>query len=425
MLNMKKVAQILLVALIVVLLIMTFVLVTFANVLTQHFNELSVPVELNTALPGVTGYDVHLLDDGGLVLNSANQTGTYLTKLTLDNQILWTQQIYAGPESLTRLVVLSQGDFLLAGIVNNLYVLVKTDIAGNVEWNKTFDSGANVNYLMDIVESDDNGFVWAGFGEPQMDGLGWIWFSKTDGSGKLQWSQNISGPTSDCPSHIIKTADGGYVLSDTAYSFVPDQAFFRLIRLDAEGHVLGNTSYGGYGYYYQPECNSVIATDDGGYLMLGYLWRKEAWIVKVDADGEMQWNQTYSESRCAITGALQTPNGFLLQEYLNGNQTGIILTDKQGNVVWNTTFANVTMPVGMEANFRSLIAAQNGGYIMIASKNNSTWLAKFDYPNAFEVWHWLIVAILLMLSVSYILLYCFIIGNSLIKAQCHPEDLSS
>lgn len=403
MLHTKRATQTLLAALVLALLILSFVLMTFANAGTQNFSELSLPVELNTALPGDTGYNVYQLADGSLILNSANQTGTYLTKLDQNNQILWTQKIHIGPEALTRMIVLNEGGFLLAGIVNNLYVLAKTDSAGNVEWTKTFDSGANVNYLMDIVESDDGGFVWAGFGEPQMDGLGWIWLTKTDSFGNLLWSRNISGPISDCPSRILKTSDGGYVLSDTSYSFVPDQAFFRLITLDHEGNVLGNTSYGGYGYYYQPECNSVIATDDGGYLLVGYLWLKAAWIVKVSSDGAMQWNQTYGGSRYAITGALQTPQGFLLQEYLDGNGTGVILTDTLGNLVWNTTFANVTMPVGMEANFHSLIEAQEGGYIMVASKNNSTWLVKFDYPKEPAVWLWAVSAILLGSAVSLII----------------------
>ncbi len=72
------------------------------------------------------------------------------------------------------------------------------------------------------------------------------------------------------PQKLSKLTLTGYVLSDTSYSFVPDQAFFRIISLDTEGNVLGNYSYGGYGYYYQPECNGAIATDDGGYLLFGY-----------------------------------------------------------------------------------------------------------------------------------------------------------
>lgn len=368
----------------------------FANAGTQNLTVLSEPVELNTELPSGAGYNVYQLTDSSIVLNSANQSGTYLTKLDSNNQIVWTRLIHAGSEPLMRLVALRDGGFLLGGIVGQRYVLVRADIDGYVLWTKTLDSGANVNYLMDLAEADDGGFVLAGFGVPEIDGLGWIWCAKTDFAGNLVWSKNINGPTNDCPSHLIPVEDGGFVLSDTAYSFVPDQAFFRLIHIDHNGQVLGNSSYGGYGYYYQPECNSAIKTVDGGYLMLGYLWLKAAWTVKVDADGAMQWNQTYGGSRYAITGALETPKGYLLQEYLDGNGTGIILTDTLGNEVWNASWMDVTMPVGMEANFHSLIEAQDGGYIMVASKDDTVWLVKLNYPMEQAVWLWGAVGVLLV-----------------------------
>jgi len=164
--------------------------------------------------------------------------------------------------------------------------------------------------------------------------------------------------------------------------------------------VLGNSSYGGYGYYYQPECNSAIKTGDGGYLMVGYLWLKTAWTVKVDADGAMEWNQTYGGSRDAITGALETPTGYLLQEYLDGNGTGVILTDSVGNQVWNATWMDVSMPVGMEANFHSLIEAPGSGYIMVASKDNSVWLVKLDYAREQVVWLWGAAGVLLAAAVA-------------------------
>ncbi len=348
-----------------------------------NMNMLSEPAQISADIPGATTYSVYQLGDGSLVVNSANQTCTFLTKLDTTYHMLWTRPIQIGQNStvLPRLITLRDGGFLLAGLVNNFYALVKTDSAGNIQWTKTLSSGALVNYLMSIIESSDGGFAIAGFGEPAEDSLGWIWFTKTDSVGNVLLSENISGPVADCPSKIVQTPDGGYVLYGTSYSFEPNQAFFRQIKLDANGQVLGNSSYGGYGYYYQPECNSAIPTSDGGNLLSGYLWQKPAWTVKVNGDGAMQWNQTYGENGCSITGALETASGYLLVEYLEPNCTGIILTDKAGGQIWNTTYLGVTLPVGLEANFNTIINAKDGGYIIVASKNQSVWLAKVDYPS--------------------------------------------
>ncbi len=343
---------------------------------------LSSPVELQYNLTGEAGYSVFQLADGSLVLNTANQNFTYLIKIDSSNHVLWTKTIQIEQKStvLSRLLPTSDGGYLLAGIVDNFYALVKTDSQGNIQWTKMFSSGAPVNYFMSIIQTRDGGYAIAGFGEKVEESEGWIWFAKTDSSGNMDWNETISGPTADCPSTVFQTSDGGYLLSDVSYSFVPNQAFFALIKMNANGKVLGKTTYGGSGYYFQPECNIAITTKDGGYLMAGYLWQKSAWILKTDAQGSMRWNQTYGTDGSSVTSVLETQSGgFLLLDISNLTNAGLIMTDKLGNELWNTTLPGVTLPVGLEANFNSIINAKDGGYIMVGSKNHSVWLAKLDY----------------------------------------------
>jgi len=342
------------------------------------------PTELQTNLMGTAGYSVFQLADGSFVLNTANDSCTFLVKLDSSYNPLWTRTIRISQELtvLSRLAPTSDGGFALAGVVNNQYVLMKTDSQGNVQWTTTFNSGAPINYLRAMIQTRDGGFALAGFGEAVEEGLGWIYFVKTDLSGNMQWNKTFSGPIADCPSVIIQTSDGGYTMSDVSYSFVPDQGFFRLINMDAYGNVLWNTTYGGEGDYLKPECNFAIATKDGGYLLAGYLWDTSAWVVKTDAEGNMQWNQTYGAKGSSITGALEGQSGgYLLASISNRRNAGLIMTDKAGNRLWNTTFPGVTLPIGYEANFNSIIHTKNGDYIMVGSKNQSVWLAKVNNQN--------------------------------------------
>jgi hypothetical protein len=349
---------------------------------TESSVALSSPVELQNNLAGEYGYSVFQLADGSLVLNTANQSCTFLVKLDSSDHLLWTKPIRIDQKStvLPRLLPTHDGGYVLAGIVDNMYTLVKTDSQGKVQWTKMFSSGAPINYFMSIIQTSDGGFAVAGFGETIEEGLGWIWFAKTDSSGNMEWNETISGPVADCPSSIIQTSGGGYVISDTSYSFAPSQGFFTLIKIDANGNVLGNTTYGGEGYYFQPECNFAVATKDDGYLIGGFLWEKSAWIVKTDAEGKMQWNQTYGESGSSISGALETQGGgYLLLVISNQKDVGLMMTDKTGYELWNMSFPGVTLPLSLEANFNSIINAKGGGYIIIGSKNQSVWLAKLDY----------------------------------------------
>lgn len=375
---------------------------------------LSSPIELQTNLTGEAGYSILQLADGSLVLNAADQNCTYLIKIDSSNHVLWTRTIQIEQKTtvLSRLVPTSDGGYLLAGIVDNLYSLVKTDSQGNIQWTKTFSSGAPVNYLMSIIQTVDGGFAIAGFGEKVEESEGWIWFAKTDSLGNMEWNETISGPTADCPSSVFQTSDGGYVLSDVSYSFVPNQAFFALIKINANGKVLEKTTYGGEGYYFQPECNIAISTKDGGYLMAGYLWQKSAWILKTNAQGSMQWNQTYGTDGSSITAVLETQEGgFLLVDISNLTNAGLIMTDSLGNELWNTTLPGVTLPVGLEANFNSIIKAKDGEYIMVGSKDHSVWLAKLDYQQNGSVLSQLfsITNLVLALGIVVILVLAIII----------------
>jgi hypothetical protein len=244
-----------------------------------------------------------------------------------------------------------------------------------------FSSGAQVNYFMSIIQTRDGGFAIADFGENAVEGLGWIWFFKTDSSGNMQWNETLQGTVANCPSTIIQTADGGYILSCTPYSFVPNQGFFSLTKMNAAGAVIWNTTYGGEGYFIQPECNGAIATQDGGYLLYGYLWDKCAWVVKTNGEGIMEWNQTYGAKDSSITDAVETSNGgYLLLTISNLTVPGLMMINSVGNQLWSRSLIGVTLPWGLEANYNSMISA-NGGYIIVGAKNQSVWLAKLDFQN--------------------------------------------
>ena len=100
---------------------------------------LSSPVELQANLSGEVGYSVFQLADGSLILNTSNQTCTFLVKLDSSNQVLWAKPIQIDPTNTTlpRLRPTADGGFVLAGIMDNLYTVVKTDSDGNIHGRET------------------------------------------------------------------------------------------------------------------------------------------------------------------------------------------------------------------------------------------------------------------------------------------------
>lgn len=85
--------------------------------------------------------------------------------------------------------------------------IVKTDAAGNLQWNQTY--GAGEGYSM--TKTSDGGFAIAG-----------TKLVKTDAAGNMQWSLSFEGDNSTNQAYsVIQTSDGGYAVAGSyAYAWL-------------------------------------------------------------------------------------------------------------------------------------------------------------------------------------------------------------
>jgi hypothetical protein len=222
--------------------------------------------------------------------------------------------------------------------------------------------------------------------------------SKQTADGNTLWNKTFSGPRSDCPSSIIELENGNFMMSDVSFSIIPNQAYMRLIEMDSQGNVLWNQTYGGVPGYQIPECNNAIIAADGGYLVSGFLAEQCAWVIKTDVNGNLEWNQTYGDVNAAMTCAkVTTDGGYIITGVLNVREAWVIKTDVKGNMIWNMTLDDATYPIGLEANFNSVIQADDGGYVIAGTKDQSAWIIKLasdqKQESSFPVWQAAVIVV--------------------------------
>ena len=92
----------------------------------------------------------------------------------------------------------SDGGYALAGYTcfygagGSDFWLVKTDSAGKMQWNKTY-GGAGYDEAHSVVQTRDGGYALAGgtssFGAGGYD----FWLVKTDSAGNMQWNKPYGG----------------------------------------------------------------------------------------------------------------------------------------------------------------------------------------------------------------------------------------
>lgn len=82
-----------------------------------------------------------------------------------------------------------------------------------------------------------------------------------------KWEKTFGGNDRDTPSQIIQTKDGGYLVIGDTESFGAGKEDFWALKLNSEGSIEWNKTYGGEGY---DEPGYIIETDDGGYAIVGH-----------------------------------------------------------------------------------------------------------------------------------------------------------
>jgi hypothetical protein len=123
-----------------------------------------------------------------------------------------------------------------------------------------------------------------------------------------QWTKTLGGSAVDVPFTIKATADGGTIIAgyttskDGDVTNISSREYWDLwiVKLDACGNIQWQQSYGGKGY---ESARDVIQSADGSFLVLGetnstdggvvagYGGTKDIWLLKIDINGNLQWQK--------------------------------------------------------------------------------------------------------------------------------------
>ncbi len=205
-----------------------------------------------------------------------------------------------GSEEARSLVQTVDGGYAIAGHVcppggSGPYAsdawLVKTDSEGRMEWNRTY-GGMYSDTVCSLVRTSDDGYAMAGsrFAPAVRD----FWVVKTDSAGNVEWERTYGGVQSEKASSLVQTLDGGYAIA--GYTMPSGgKTDFWLVKIDSTGNMEWNRTYGGFE---QDIAHSLVQTADGGYALAGHTYsfgggECDAWLVKTDSMGNLEWNRTY------------------------------------------------------------------------------------------------------------------------------------
>lgn len=234
-------------------------------------------------------------------------------------------------------------------------ILIKTDKNGFGQWEKTL-GGAQNDEGLDVISTEDGGFLTVGyswsFGNGQQ-----IYAVKTDIEGNEEWQKVYGGTNREVGHSIIQSRDGSYIIvgqtNSPGISHGNDDVWLQ--KIDGEGNLIWQQAYGevnhevGYG---------VVELRDGGFLVIGYkefysAAGKDILLIKTDSDGNELWTKTFGSDgvheEIGYSITKMGVNGYLLCAATNARENGwydprTIKIDFDGNVAWDYTYTGSGLP---------------------------------------------------------------------------------
>src|SRR6218665_1083460 len=311
---------------------------------------------------GDEGFGVATTLDGGYIaigntyLVDGDVTANYgsydywVAKLDHTGTIEWTKNYGgSGTDQARKVLATPDGGYILAGMTdsNDLdvsgthgdywvdgvwygdqddYWLVKIDSVGTIEWQKTF-GGDHRELLNDIKLTANGGYIVSGTSnsssgdvtDNHQAGGGYdsdAWVINLDSQGNILWKKSYGGyDGSSNFSSIEQTSDGGFIAAGSTSAAGGDApplqriADLWVVKMDATGTIVWSKNFGGSR---GQDAFSVNQLPGNGYIVCGVSSSADGdvtngvdnlntrWILKLDDEGNLEWNKIYPDMRGSL-----------------------------------------------------------------------------------------------------------------------------
>jgi hypothetical protein len=242
------------------------------------------------------------------------------------------------------------------------YWIVKTDAVGNIQWQNTI--GGNLDdALRSVQQTTDGGYIIGGTSNSNISGDKTensngdddYWIVKTDSIGNIQWQNTIGGSNDDWLFSIQQTSDGGFIIGGTSWSNTSGDKNenivgmggndFWIVKADALGNIQWQNTIGGSNIDW---LFSIKQSFDGGYFIGGRstsgisgdksenaLGFEDYWIVKTDSVGNIQWQNTIggNNTDALTTVELTADGGYIIGGFSGSGISGDKTERRKG--IWD------------------------------------------------------------------------------------------
>jgi hypothetical protein len=186
-----------------------------------------------------------------VVTSSYTESEITVFKLDSTGTLVWQRDYAAGVDAyLLSLGLTSDGGAIVCGTVStetaNTYtssvLLLKLDSAGNPRFARTFLPSGNISDLniVGVQQTADGGYAFAGYYFQNTVYTERAWLVKTDSAGNVEWDKIYGPDVQYSDRHFLsfqQTSDGGFIAAGSTNQFNTGDNSIWLVKTDSNGNI--------------------------------------------------------------------------------------------------------------------------------------------------------------------------------------------
>jgi hypothetical protein len=248
-------------------------------------------------------------------------------------------------------------------------------------WVTTY-GGPWADDVQEVQQTAEGGFVVAGNTWSSGAGYSDFWILKLRADGTIYWQKVYGGNVWDYATSMDQTADGGYIVAGWTESFGAGAKDAWVLKLRADGSIDWQRTYGGTA---QEEVSSIQRTADGGYIVAGWTesfgaGSRDAWVLKLRANGSIEWQKSYGGTAYEEGSSIQqtTDGGYILAGRTASFGAGLwdawlLRLNPDGSVLWQKAYGSTDWDVAFLAQQTTDL-----GFIVSGRRGFDAWVCKLN-----------------------------------------------
>lgn len=322
---------------------------------SNTFSQSPSWIKFHSTIPSRCHHGKQTKDKGFVLTGYTDAYKGLIVKTDIFGDKQWERSYYGGNfrAEFRAIIETQDGGFVAVGTLDtssttntsSLYIL-KTDRVGNTLWEKKFGALASGSSFWDVIETSDGGIATVGasgfFPNINLD----IVLTKLDSLGNTLWTNQIDSGGIEGATSLQETLDGGLiVIGDKAYTGP------LLIKTNALGNVIWST-YITSPANYQVGLNSIRQLADSSYIVGGIhkipvssIHKKAVYLAKLSKNGQVIWENNIVGNNIdydVFSMELAKDGGMLVagsRYTANFDADGFLIkTDSVGNLLWRKIY---------------------------------------------------------------------------------------